>query len=140
MIVVDTSVWISILRSPSSSEASVFVELLDADELVLAAPVRTELLSGARATDRPRLKRALTGLPVLYPTDATWRLMDRWAEQAADRGERFGVGDLLIGAVASEVGALVWSLDADFARMARMKFIGVYRGALRREGRRPQSS
>lgn len=127
MIVVDTSVWISVLRSPNSPEAPVFVQLLDADEIALAAPVRTELLAGARAADRVRLKRALTGLPVLYPTDKTWQLIDRWAEQAGDRGERFGVGDLLIGALAHELGALVWSLDADFTRMARLKFVGTYR-------------
>lgn len=127
MIVVDTSVWISVLRSPTSPEAPVFVQLLDADEVALAAPVRTELLAGARAADRARLKRALTGLPVLYPTDTTWQLIDQWAEQAGDRGERFGVGDLLIGALAHELGALVWSLDADFGIMAKLKLVGIYR-------------
>lgn len=126
MIVVDTSVWISVLRSPDSPEAPAFVQFLDADDVALAAPVRTELLAGARAADRARLKRALTGLPILYPTDKTWQLIDRWAEQASDRGERFGVGDLLIGALAHELGALVWSLDADFARMARLKLVSLY--------------
>ena len=127
MIVVDTSVWVSALRSATSPEAPVFAALLDSDDILLAAPVRTELLGGARAADRRQLRRTLTALPVAYPTDDTWRLMDRWAEHAADRGDRFGVGDLLIAALAREAGALVWSLDADFTRMARLKWVDLYR-------------
>lgn len=120
MIVVDTSVWITALRNAQSREAVVLRRLLDADEVGLAVPVRLELLGGASARDRARLRRALSALPVLYPTDATWHTMDAWVEQAAAAGQRFAVGDLLIGALADEQGALVWSLDADFARMDRL--------------------
>jgi predicted nucleic acid-binding protein len=126
MIVVDTSVWIAALRSSASPEAPVFSALLDADEVLLAAPVRTEILSGAKKADRAALRRLLTALPVAYPTDETWHLMDDWTGQAANRGERFGVGDLLIAALAREAGALVWSLDADFGRMARLKLVDLY--------------
>ena len=126
MIVVDTSVWVSALRSASSPVAPAMVSLLDADQVLLTPPVRTELLGGARAADRAQLKRTLTALPLAYPTDDTWRLMDEWAEHARDRGERFGVRDLLIGALAHEAGALVWSLDADFTRMAKLKLVELY--------------
>lgn len=126
MIVVDTSVWVTALRSAASPEARVLTTLLDADEVLLPVPVRTELLGGARAADRRQLRRTLTALPLAYPTDDTWSLIDRWAERARDRGDRFGVGDLLIAAIASEAGALVWSQDADFARMERLKFIELY--------------
>ena len=126
MILIDTSVWIAALRSVSSPEAPRFAALLDADEVLLAAPVRTELIGGARGDQRQQLRRLLTALPVAYPDVDTWRLMDRWAEEARDRGERFGVGDLLVGALAHEAGALLWSLDADFDRMARLKFIALY--------------
>jgi predicted nucleic acid-binding protein len=126
MIVVDTSIWVAALRSAKSAVAPAFAALLDADQVLLAPPVRTELLGGARAADRGQLKRTLTALPVAYPTDDTWRLMDQWAEHARDRGERFGVGDLLIGALAHEAGALVWSLDADFTRMAKLKLVELY--------------
>ena len=126
MVVVDTSVWVSVLRSRSAPEAAVLAALLDADSVILPVPVRTELLLGAPARERTRLRRILTALPVAYPVDETWTLLDAWAENAADAGHRFGVGDLLIAAVATEHSALVWSLDRDFERMAQLGFVSVY--------------
>jgi predicted nucleic acid-binding protein len=128
MIVVDTSVWIAALRSSSSPESLTLGGLLDADEVALPVPVRLELLSGAGKSDRIALRRALSALPVLYPVDHTWQLLDAWVERAAAAGQRFGVGDLLIGALAAESGALVWSLDADFARLERLKLVQLYGG------------
>ena len=126
MIVVDTSVWVAALRDASVPLAKVLQQLIDADEVALAVPVRIELLSGASRSDRPRLGRALSALPLLYPTDDTWAMIDRWVDRAGDAGERFGVGDLLIGALADESGSLVWSLDTDFARLERLKLVAVY--------------
>ena len=126
MIVVDTSVWICAFRSSSSRETEVLGALLDADEVALAVPVRIEILSGASKRDRVRLRRVLSALPVLYPTDETWRLIDSWIDRSGPAGQRFGVGDLLIAALARETGGLLWSLDADFFRMARLGFVDLY--------------
>lgn len=126
MIVVDTSVWIAALRDSGTEEARRLSALLDADEVALAVPVRLELLSGASRKDVVPLRRALTSLPVLYPAGSTWRLLDSWVDRAAAAGQRFGMGDLLIAALASELGALVWSLDADFARLERLKLVHLY--------------
>jgi predicted nucleic acid-binding protein len=126
VIVVDTSVWVAALRSAGSREARVLAALLDADEALLAVPVRTELIGGARTADRARLRKLLTALPLAYPTDDTWSTMDHWSARARDEGEKFGVGDLLIAALAREAGALVWSLDTDFDRMARLGLIDLY--------------
>lgn len=126
MVVVDSSVWIAALRTRGSREAEVLHALLDADEVALPVPVRTELLSGAAAGDRARLRRGLSALPLVYPTDETWTLIDRWVELAGIAGQRFGLGDLLIGALASEIDALVWSLDQDFARMEAVGLVRRY--------------
>ena len=125
MIVVDTSVWIAALRR-DGREAAVLGGLLDADEVLLPVPVRTELLSGTSQRDRAALKSALSALPVAYPTDRTWRLMDDWTDGAAKKGASFGVGDLLIAAIAHEAGALVWSLDAAFERLERLRLVERY--------------
>jgi len=128
VIAVDTSVWVAAFRSETSREARVLQQLLDADEVGLSIPVRLEILGGASAADRKRLRRALSALPVLYPTEETWRLLDRWVERAAASGQRFGFGDLLIAALAAETGSLVWSLDAAFDRMERLDLVQCYAG------------
>ena len=126
MIVVDTSVWVASLRRGRAQETEILRALLDADEVALAAPVRVEILSGASNADRAKLRRALSALPVLYPSTDTWMLVDAWIERAGRRGSRFGLGDLLIGALASEIGALLWSLDADFERMEALGLLQRY--------------
>jgi predicted nucleic acid-binding protein len=126
VIAVDTSVWVSALRDARSDDAATLTTLLDADEVVLPRPVRLELIAGASKTDRARLKRSLAALPIVAPTEDTWSLVEQWSERAANAGQRFGLTDLLIGALAEEAGALVWSLDADFRRMAKLRFVGLY--------------
>jgi len=126
VIAVDTSVWVAALRSTASREAEVLGQLMDADEVALPVPVRIELVAGASTRDRPALRRGLSALPLLYPTDETWAVVLGWVERAGRAGHRFGMGDLLIAALASEADALVWSLDADFARMGALSLVGLY--------------
>lgn len=128
MIVVDTSVWIGARRHPHIAAA--LDSLIDADEVALALPVRLELLAGTARKDRAAFNRAFSALAQLVPTDDTWRMLPGWIEQAADGGARFAFVDLLIGALATEAGALVWSLDADFERMERLKLVSRYDPAL----------
>jgi predicted nucleic acid-binding protein len=126
MIVVDTSVWVAALRDGASHEAQVLSAMLDADEVLLPVPVRAEILAGASKRDQLRLRRVLSALPLVYPGEETWHLIDTWLQRAAPAGQRFGFGDLLIGALASEIGALVWSLDTDFHRMRRAGLVDLY--------------
>lgn len=126
MVLVDTSVWVAVLRSAAAPEAPLLAQLIDADAVVLPLPVRLELLSGARASDRATLRTRLSALAVAHPTDETWALVERWVVAAADKGHRFGIGDLLIAALAAERQALVWSLDGDFDCLAKLGLVQLY--------------
>jgi predicted nucleic acid-binding protein len=126
MIVVDTSVWVAARRRPEGDVAETLAALLDEDSVALPLPVRLELLAGTAKHDRRAFRRALTALPVLHPSEETWRTLDDFVVRAADAGDRFGLSDLLIAALASEQGALVWSLDGDFERLARLGFAELY--------------
>lgn len=126
MIAVDTSVWIAAFRDAESEETEELGRLLDRDQVALPVPVRMEILSGASTQDGRRLRPLLGALPQWHPEVSTWRLIESWIEQAVRAGERFGVGDLLIGAIARQRGASVWSLDNDFRRMANLGFLQRY--------------
>ncbi|MBI4161050.1 MAG: PIN domain-containing protein [Acidobacteria bacterium] len=126
MILVDTSVWVAALRR-RRAEAAELGHLFDEDAVLLAAPVRIEILSGASRRDRGRLRRLLSAFPVAYPDQGTWERIDRWLDVAGEAGERFGFADLLIGALAAERDAPVWSFDSDFARLARLGLIRLHR-------------
>jgi predicted nucleic acid-binding protein len=128
MIVVDTSVWVAALRNGSSAEGAGLRRLLDQDLVALAAPVKFEILAGAKRGDLPKLRRVLSALPCWLPDAETWALIDSWIDVAVRGGERFGIADLLIGAIAEQQGAEVWSLDGDFRRLARLDFLRVHAG------------
>ena len=76
--------------------------------------------------DRGPYLRALSALPLLVPTEDTWQLIESWIAPAADKGQRFSVTDLLVAGLTHEIGALVWSLDGDFERLARFGYVQLY--------------
>jgi predicted nucleic acid-binding protein len=127
VIFVDTSVWIEALRSVESAAAVHLIALLDSDQVALAAPVRIEILAGAANRDSARLRRVLSALPVFFPTEQTWLRIDGWLELARTAGERFGFADLLIASIAADHDGQIWSLDSDFARMASIGIVTIYR-------------
>ena len=126
MIFVDTSVWVDALRSGDNAVARQLTALLDSGDVALAAPVRIEMLIGASNRDNPRLRRALSALPVFFSAEQTWTRIDDWLEIARTAGERFGFADLLIAAIAADQDGQVWSLDSDFARMASIGLIELH--------------
>ncbi len=126
MIVVDTSVWVESTRARGAATRKILQALIDADEVALALPVRLELAAGLARKDRNPFMRALSALPLLVPTEDTWRLIEGWIAPASDKGDRFSVTDLLIAGLTHEIGALVWSLDDDFARLAKLGYVREY--------------
>lgn len=126
MIAIDTSVWVAALRDAGSREAVVLRDLLDADEVLLPVPVKIELLSGTSRWDRATMAAGLEALPVAYPNEDTWRMLVDWTDRASGAGVAFGVGDLLVAAIAAENAAPVWSLDSAFDRLEQLRLISQY--------------
>jgi len=126
-VVIDTSVWVEFFRGRDAAIVTRLSELIDDDQVLLAAPVRVELLIGVAAKELPRLRRVLSALPLLLPSESVWSKLESWVASARRAGERFGALDLLIAAIADEHGASIWSKDADFSRMARLKFASLFR-------------
>lgn len=126
MIVIDTSVWVEVFRKKDSVLSKELVRLLDEALGVLPVPVLYEVLSGASKRDQGVLRNKLSALPVLYPSLDSWKQVEMWIYRATEKGERFGISDLLIASVAAENGAKIWSLDRDFQRMARLGFVKLH--------------
>lgn len=124
MIAVDTSVWIAARRQAEIAHA--LDSLIDTDEVALPLPVRLELWAGLPKRERKAFSRTFGALIQLVPTEETWTILPGWIERAAEAGERFALTDLLIAALAADIGGLVWSLDDDFARMERLKLVERY--------------
>jgi predicted nucleic acid-binding protein len=127
VIAIDSSIWITALRDKTSNEARHLSELLDLDQVALPIPVRLEILAGARRRDAKVLRMVLAALPVLYPAEQTWELIETWIDKAVQAGEHFGFADLLVGALAVENRCSLWSADSDFGRLERLGLMVVYR-------------
>jgi len=126
MILADTSVWVAYFRASDPHLVAHLKALLEEDQIVLGIPVKLELLSGSSKKDQAQLRRVLSALPLLFPSENTWRRMEEWIEKAVSCGERFGIADLLIAALAADHSALLWSLDSDFERMQRLGLIKLH--------------
>ncbi|MEO8180383.1 MAG: PIN domain-containing protein [Deltaproteobacteria bacterium] len=126
MVSIDSSVWIEFFRAKNQAVVTELRRLLDADSVALPAPVRLELISGASRSDATRLSRLLSALPLLIPAPALWVKLDTWVEKGKKSGQRFGSMDLLIAGIADDHETAVWSLDADFERMARLGLIRLH--------------
>lgn len=103
--------------------------LIDADEVVLARPVRLELWAGTPKRHRAELARTLSALIQAVPSEETWASLPARVERATDAGEWFSLSDHLIAALSEEVGGLVWSMDSDFDRMERLGLVRLYHPA-----------
>jgi predicted nucleic acid-binding protein len=126
VIFADTSVWIEFFRGKNHSLGDHLSELLDSDQVMLASPVKIELLSGSSPAQFSTLQKLLSALPTFYPEVAAWDKIDLWVEDGINKRERFGFGDLLIAAIAAQQNGKLWSLDSDFRRMEKLGWIELY--------------
>lgn len=98
--------------------------LLRRREVLLPVVVRIELLAASRR--RERSVPDLEALRPVEPDHEAWARVESWARAGAAAGQRFGIPDLVIAALAAERDAAVWTLDEDFTRMAALGWVRLH--------------
>ncbi len=117
---VDTSVWISVLRPrPVQPLGDRIDELFRQDTIATTGMVRLELLSGAKtAAEFQKLTFVTEMVHQLPATDSTWIRAAELAFAFRRRGLTLANPDILIAAVAIENDAVLVHADAHFERIA----------------------
>jgi predicted nucleic acid-binding protein len=121
MILVDTSVWISLLRDRRGHMVRAFRERVGEDISVLTRFTQMELLQGARNEQEWKsLDEYLATQYYLEASEGTWRNAARIYFDLRRRGITVNSPiDCCIARIAMEYGALLLHRDRDFTRMAR---------------------
>ena len=131
MIVVDTSVWVDVLRGTDSLPAARCVELIqDGAPIALTDVILTELLQGVPSErDASLLERHLRAFPVLrLETLDDFSLAARLYRTARAAGVTISKTiDCLIAAPCVRTGASLLHADADFDRLASCTPLRVFR-------------
>jgi len=127
LILVDSSVWIDFLSSfPSSAAAELRRMIADAEPFALPGIVVTEVLQGLKR-DARRIEHYLSQWDLLEPKGfSTYRDAAVISRTARARGVAITTIDALIAAIALEHGALLFTLDRDFARLAEIVRLPLY--------------
>lgn len=128
MILVDSSVWIDFLSSsPGPAGNELRRMIAHAEPIVLTGIVVSEVLQGL-TREVERVERYLAKWEMLEPRGfGTYRTAAAIFRLARSRGVKLTTTDTLIAAIALEHGASVFSLDKDFAHIARLMRLSLHR-------------
>jgi len=130
LIVVDTSVWVDVLRGGRTRKARRCAELIEAGEPVaLTDVVYAEILQGLRSEREARLvEEHLRAFPILRLEDLEdFRLAAELYRRARSRGVTIRKTlDCLIAAPCVRTGAPLLHSDGDFDRLASCTALRIY--------------
>jgi predicted nucleic acid-binding protein len=131
LIVVDTSVWIDVLRGIESPTASRCIELIeDGAPVALTDVILTEILQGLRSGREARLvERHMRAFPILRLESLDdFSLAAELYRRAKHAGVTIGKTiDCLIAAPCVRTGASLLHADADFDRLATCTPLKLFR-------------
>jgi hypothetical protein len=123
MILVDTSVWVAVLRDKTGRVVAAFERFVGTDLVVLSRFNQLELLQGAKdAKEWQLLEDYLTTQIYLEAAADTWREAARIYFDLRRRG--IGISspvDCCIAQIAMESDALLLHRDRDFERVAKVR-------------------
>jgi len=123
MVLVDSSVWVDVLRDRTGTRAARLRALVDRRDIVLSRITQMELLQGARtAKEWDLLDRYLATQQFLEPTPDTWRNAARIFFDLRRKGLTVRSGlDCCIAQIAIENEVLLVHRDRDFETIATLR-------------------
>jgi predicted nucleic acid-binding protein len=127
LILVDTSVWIDFFKpAPGRAGAELRRMIEEAEPFALTGVIVTEVLQGL-SRDVHRIERYLSLWEMIQPRSfSTYREASTISRLGRSKGISLTTIDSLIAAIALEHGALLFSLDKDFSRIARVAALRLY--------------
>ena len=128
MVLIDSSIWIEAGRPNGDLLCKVALEaLLEAYEAALCSPVKLEVLGGTRAAERRLLEEDFAVIPYFAASERHWTRALQLGWHLRDRGHTIKNNDLLIAAIALEIGCRVYARDRHFDLMAEHAGLPLYR-------------
>ena len=128
MVLVDSSAWIEGLRRNGSLPVKLALEgLLDVYEAQWCAPVRLEVLGGARREERQRLGRHFSVIPYRPAQGDDWDRAVALAWHLRDGGLTVPWMDVLIAAIAIHDQVRLYAVDSHFVAIAEKAPLRLYR-------------
>ena len=119
-VLVDTSIWIEILRHPSPSVRPFIDILLAENQARLCAAVAAELIQGATTSkDLEAAEELYRTVPVLLGNDDTWIAAGRLSQKLRSKGVTIGLLDCYLSELALEHHCSIFSLDKHFPLIAK---------------------
>lgn len=133
MILVDTSVWVEVLRDKSGRIVKVFRERAGDEIIVFSRFTQLELLQGAKNEQEwQRLDTYLSTQYYLKATEDTWRDAARIYFELRKNGITINSPiDCCIAQLAIEAQVLLLHRDKDFERIAKIRPLAAERFKLR---------
>lgn len=127
MVLIDSSIWIEAARRDGDLKAKLGLKsLLGELEAVLCAPVRLEVLGGARKMERERLEHDFSFVPFLQVLDKDWLAAVENSWKLRDAGLTIPWNDILIASLALRGKMRVYAKDKHFESMAPMLGFKLY--------------
>ncbi len=117
MILLDTSVLIEFLRSPTEATLGMFKEYAAA----ICGVTRAEVLAGARdSAHLSRIGESLDGLEHVVIAEDFWDVLGKNLSLLRTAGVTIPLADAMIGSLAIENDLELWTYDSHFERMQKV--------------------
>jgi len=127
MVLVDSSAWIEALRRNGRIQVKLAVEgLLDVYEAQWCAPVRLEVLGGARRAERRLLGKCFSVIPYRRCSDEDWERAISLAWRLRDAGLTVPWLDVLIASIALHDGNRLYAVGSHFEKISQLTGLVLY--------------